>query len=419
MRLWISFILLVTSPQVLVAERSVAEPLTLEQAVINVLERNPMLLASDTEAQAVAARIRAATRAPLTHISLDLENLAGSGDYKDSDKLESTLSLSKVFELGDKARLRGDVAQNEARLLRNELDAKRLDLLTETTNRFIHVVTDQHRLAIAQDSLELAEQTFKIVKQRVEVGRTADADLRRAENLRVRKQLELEHAKHELASSRLKLVTLWGQTQTSFSMARANLFAIEPAAPFDQLAILLEQNPDLIRFTSERRLAQTRIRLAQAKAAMDLELKAGVRHFHATDDHALTLSVNIPWGASTQAAPYIEEATFMSKRNPYLQEQRRLSLYAALFEVHQEAQHAIEAVTSLRRVIIPNAESALKQYEKGYALGRYSFLELTEAQNGLLAARLEAVMAAAQCHSLRAEIDRLTGATYTQSKLPS
>ena len=60
--------------------------------------------------------------------------------------------------------------------------------------------------------------------------------------------------------------------------------------------------------------------------------------------------------------------------------------------------------------IIPQATSVLKDYEKGYAAGRYSFLELTEAQNTLIESRLEAIMTAADYHRYQIELDRLTGA---------
>jgi cobalt-zinc-cadmium efflux system outer membrane protein len=63
----------------------------------------------------------------------------------------------------------------------------------------------------------------------------------------------------------------------------------------------------------------------------------------------------------------------------------------------------------LRRRIIPEAERALRDFEKGYALGRYSFLELLNAQRTLLGARLEAVQLAADYHRYQTQIDRLTG----------
>ena len=413
MRQLLIYLLLVSASVVYAADEEQHISLTLDQAIVNVLEHNPQLIVADFEAKAAAARIRAARLTPAFQTSMQLENFGGSGILSGTDVLESTLSLSKVLELGDKAKLRGDVAQNKAMILRNEQDAMRLDLMADTTKRFLQVVTDQERLVIAQDSLELAERTYNFIELRVKAGKLPDVELARARIVLAKKELELEHARHTLTSSRMKLATLWGQTQTQFSTADADLFDIEQAEPFETLAQLLERNPDLVRFATESRLAETRIQLASSRKKADIEIAGGLRHFNLTDDTGLVMSLKIPFGNKTRAAPKVEEAEMTSRRNPYDLERRRLELYATLFEVHQELTHAIEAESTYRKTIIPLAESTLKDYEKGYSAGRYSLLELNVAQRILLDSRLEHVNAAADYHRYRIEIDRLTGAGLT------
>jgi len=397
--------------------------LTLDQAIINVLESSPMLKAADYEAKAAAARIRTAKQSPRYRGSIELENFAGSGLHSGTDLLETTLSLSKVLELGDKAKLRGDLSYNKALLLRNEQDSKRLDLLAETTKRFIEVVTDQQRLVNANDSIDIAIRTKQVVEKRVKAGKSATAELRRAKIALARSELKLEHAKHKLNSTRLKLTTLWGEmprgeSQISFTTAAANLFEIEPVTPFESLLTLLERNPDLVRFATEKRLAQSRTLLARSSGQSDMEITGGLRHFSFTDDTALVLSLNIPFGSSSRATSNIEESEMMALRDPLVYEQQYLSLYSTLFELHQEIKHAIDAVSALRKTIIPQAEQALQDYEKGYAVGRYSFLELTEAQQLLLDLKLELVIAASDYHRYHIEIDRLTGAGLSTGVAP-
>ncbi len=397
--------------------------LTLDQAIINVLESSPMLKAADYESKAAAARIRTAKQSTRYRGSIELENFAGTGFHSGTDLLETTLSLSKVLELGDKSKLRGDLSYNKAMLLRNEQDSKRLDLLAETTKRFIEVITDQQRLVNANDSIDIAIRTKQVVEKRVKAGKSATAELRRAKIALARSELKLEHAKHKLDSTRLKLVTMWGEmprreSQVSFTTAVANLFEIEPAEAFESLVTLLERNPDLIRFATEKRLAQSRTLLARSSGQSDMEITGGLRHFNFTGDTALLMSLNIPFGSSSRATSNIEESEMMALRDPLVFEQQYLSLYATLFELHQEIKHAIDAVTALRKTIIPQAEQALKDYEKGYAAGRYSFLELTEAQQLLLDLKLELVITASDYHRYQIEIDRLTGAGLSTGVAP-
>ena len=369
MRQWIIYFLFAFASAAFAEDEQTYNKLTLDQAIINVLENNPLLKAADYEAKAAAARIRSAQLTPAFHASIGFENFSNSDRDIGNDNLESTLRLSKILELGDKTTLRGKLVQNKAILLHTDQDAKRLDLLAETAKRFIQVITNQEQIIISKDSLDLAKHTKKIIGQRVKAGKSPNAELRRAKIALARKELELEHTKHELLTSRLKLATLWGKTQPRFSTAEANLFEIKPIIPFETLVQLLERNPELIRYATEKRLAETRIQLARSKRQPDIEISGGVRHFKTTDDTGLVLSLRVPLGSSSRSAPHVEEAEMLNLRDPHIYEQRRLNLHATLFEVHQEIKHAIDAVKILRETIIPQAKHALKDYEKeGYAV---------------------------------------------------
>ena len=409
MRQLIFCLLLLGSTTSAASDEAADKDLSLEQAIANVLENNPALKAAGYDSRAAAARIRHAALTPAVRTSIEFENFGGSGVLEKIESLESTLSLSKVLELGDKARLRGDVARHEALVLQNEQDAERLDILAETAKRFVQVVSDQQRLALAERSLALVKHTHDVVEQRVKAGRSATVDLRRAEITLARVRLKSDQITYALETSRRRLAALWGQTTADFSHANANLFAVSQPVPFDSLSVLLDNNPDLLRLATEKRLSETRIRLARARNNADIEIAGGVRHFNALDDTALVVSIDIPFGNKSRAAPKIDEAEMQDLRSPYDRAQRRLELHTTLFEVHQEINHRMKSITALRN-IIPLAEEVLLDYEQGYNAGRYSLLELNVAQRTLLDYKLELVTAATEYHNYRIEIDRLTGA---------
>ncbi|MFC1771788.1 TolC family protein, partial [Pseudomonadota bacterium] len=355
MRIWIALTFGILGFCSNIAAESLEQnTLTLDEALVAVLENNPMLLAGDYQAQAAAARIRQAQQSTPVQVKLELENFAGSGRFSGDDLLEATLSLGKVLELGNKAGLRGEIARNEATLLGNEKDAERLDLLAEAARRFIHVVVDQERLKIARDKLVLAKRTAAIVGERVRVGKSPDTERRRVRIAVARAEMELEHAEH--ATSRLKLATQWGHTEANFSSAKASLSALDPVGSFEELAQLLERNPDLTRYASEQRLAESRLRLAQSRRRMNVEFSGGIRYFNITDDSALVLSASIPLGAASRAAPGIESSRLLSDQHPLLYQQRQLKLHASLYEIYQELSHAVTASQTLREQIIPEAE---------------------------------------------------------------
>jgi len=416
MRNWIYLIATILSTSPAYAVDTPTNNIALDQAIVKVLEHNPQLKASGFSARATAARIKQARLGTPVNMKLELQNFSGSEVYSGSDAMESTLSFATVLELGNKARLRGDVAQQEASLLQNTQDAMRLDLLAKATRRFLHVVIDQQRLVIAKDKLALMQRTLKTVSQRVKAGRSPVAERRRVVIAHARAEIELEHAQHELATSRLKLSTLWGETEPTFAKAQAVLFNLPKVEHFNALSGQLQRNPDIVRFATQSRLAEARLQVARSRGRSNVEVSAGVRHFNANDDQAFVLSASIPFGSGSRAAPYIEEAQLLSQRESFDFEQRRLELHTNLFEIYQELLHAETALDTLQQKIIPEAKRALRAYDEGYSAGRYSLLELSDAQRTLLDARLEAVMTAASYHRYQIEIERLTGATLPTIK---
>lgn len=410
---------LLATPAVLLATPEGADSLTLDRVVELVLEYSPALQAAGYDSQAAAARIEEAMLAPPLRAGLELENFAGTGNQTERfDALEATLSLSRVLEMGDKPRLRGEFARQEADMLRDEQDAERLDLLAEAARRFLQVVADQERLRIARDATKLAGHTVAIVERRVSVGKTPTAERSKARIAHSRTELDLEHAQHQLASSRLLLATTWGDTKAAFPDARATLFGLPVVESFEQLERHLERNPDLVLLATAERVGEAREQLARAGRKPDIEVAAGVRYLNKPDDAVLVVQATVPLGTRRRAKPGMEEARALTLREPHLFKQRYLELYATLFSLHQELVHSRTLVETLRDRIIPEASRALGDYETGYAAGRYSFLELADAQRSLLTARSEAITAAADYHRFRIEIDRLTGGVTLNRKVP-
>lgn len=402
--------LLILQPVVNASNNSSGTAITLEQAFVRVLEHSPQLQAADFEARAAAERIRQAGLAEPWRIGVDLENVAGSGEASGVDRMESTLSLARVLETAGKPGLRTGVAKQEARLLHNEQDAKRLELLADTARHFIAVVADQERRVIATDELALAERVQGAVERRVRAGKTSAVERRRASIAVARSELALKQILQELAVSRNALAARWGDRQADFATVQGDLFALKPVDSFGDIASLLDRNPELAHFATRKRLDEARLQLAAAGRSADIELSGGVRHLNEGDDVALVFSASLPLGSRSRATPAVEAARLSAEGQSFSYEQRSLELHATLFEIHQKLSHAASVVRVLRTRIIPDAGEALRVYEKGFSAGRYSLLELTDAQQQLLDARREAVTAAADYHRYRVEIDRLTGA---------
>ena len=389
------------------------EPLTLARAMELASSRSPTVVALGAETEAANNRNEAEALPPNLLLESEFENFAGTGQTSGGQALESTVRVTKVFELGDKAALRRGVGSAELERLAADQHARQLDLAAEVARRFVHVLSDQAMLTTAERATELAKQARDAARQRVTIGASSPAAIGRAEIALARAEIEREHAEHELATSRVKLAVLWGEQTPSFTEVDGNLFELGAQEPFETYQARLDASPDLARFASQLRAEDARVRLAQAQRKPDISVSAGVRRLETFDDQALVAGFSIPLG-TRRKADYQERAARASRTVIESErEARRLELHATLFDLYQELLHARTETLSLREKARPQAEAMMKTTAEGYQAGRFSLLELADAQIQLIELEREAIRAAAQFQTLMIDIKRVTGEPIT------
>jgi Outer membrane protein len=390
-------------------ELAQGESLTLARAIELAATHSPSSAALTSETEALAARAEAEALAPNFHVEAEFENFAGGGELSGTGLLESTVRLSRVVELGGKRALRRGLGSAELDRLAAGQKAIRAELSAEVARRFIHVLSDQAVLVTSKRATELAQTARDVARQRVNAGASSPAALGRAEIAFARSQIAQEHAEHELASSRVKLSILWGDSAATFSAVVGDLFALPALESLAAYRSRLDASPELTRFAAEAQVQDARIRLAQAARTPDLSIAAGIRRFEVFEDEALVASFSVPLGTRRRAQ--LEERAARADRNrvDLHRTNRQLELHAALFDLYQEIHHARTEATSLNTRVRPQAEAMFATTNEGYRAGRFSLLELADAQLQLIEVEREAIQAAAQCHTLLVEIQRLVG----------
>jgi cobalt-zinc-cadmium efflux system outer membrane protein len=393
-----------------------AEPhgeLTLAQAVGAALTRNPELQSAEYELRAADARTLQAGLRPNPELSVEFENFAGTHDAQGTHALGTTLSLSQVVELGGKRERRVEVAERNRDRIALERQIRQLDVLAEVTRRFVEVVAAQERMALAKRATELSERTLAAIAARVAAARSPEAEQSRAAIALARAQLEQQRAEHELLGSRRMLAALWASTEPDFDTARADLYAMPSVEGFEALAQRLQNNPDFLSFAAESRLREAELRLAQAQARPSLQWSAGIRRLQDASDpdrHDMALvagfSLSLPLSDRNQGA--IRESQIRQEQVPVDQRAASIKANATLFDLYQTLQQARLEAQALHGQIIPQAQQALAQTDYGFQRGRFSYLELANAQLELIELERAAIDAATTYHRLVAEMERLT-----------
>lgn len=72
---------------------------------------------------------------------------------------------------------------------------------------------------------------------------------------------------------------------------------------------------------------------------------------------------------------------------------------------------ALEEVALIVAEVLPGAESTYLAASRGFELGKFSFLEVLDAQRTLFQSKNQYLLAVAESYRASAEIDRLVGAT--------
>lgn len=387
--------------------------LSLREAITATLAHNPQLTSFQFRQQAMAGERQTAGLRPLLRLSTDVENAAGTGDYTGTNNAELTLALSSVIELGNKRDARLDLVTERQQELAVKQRIVELDLLAEVTRRFIETVAAQEHLALQQATLALTKDTTTAIKRRVNAGNMPDAELARAQANEARMAIALRQAELNFDSTKIKLSALWAETEPSFTAVTADLANQGDSPSRKELLDGLANNPDVLLFASEARLRDAELRLALSQRKADVEWNAGIRRFQTTGDSAFVVGLSVPLFGGSRATGEIATAKANQRSVDNERDMALIKLRAQVFALHQERQAALFAVTSLRNDVIPQLKKAVSGTRAAFDRGRYGYLELSTSQHELLEAEAAWIDAAAKAHLLRAEIERLSGATTT------
>jgi len=181
-----------------------AGTLVLPQALALALTQNPELAAFSWETRAREAAALQASFFPNPTFGANAANF-GNKVIRGFDGDVVTLELSQLIELGGKRAARTEAAALTKELADWDYESKRVDVLTQVSQAFIEVLTAQQRLALTQQTQELAKQMLVTTSARVQAGKVSPVEETKAKTARASVQIELMRAQRELEAARKRL----------------------------------------------------------------------------------------------------------------------------------------------------------------------------------------------------------------------
>ncbi len=383
--------------------REAVVPLTLEQALRLAFDRNPLLAAAQRELEATDAQVLQGSLRPNPELVLQAE---------DASRVSRTGSaqIDLPIETANKRGARIDAAGRARDVAQVELAALQLRIRTRVTAAFHEVLAAQELLAVAQDSVNLAHRATDIAGKRVTAGKVSPVEETRARVAEAGARLGFAQADSELRNARRRLSSLWGNPSPVFMVAEGTIDQL-PGMPGDaELERRLANSPLLLRAERELERRKSLVSVEQSRAVPDFTVSVGMKR---RDDtivrDQLLVGVTVPLPVFNRNQGNLLEAL---RR----EDKAREELQAARVSLASDAAQALERVAArrheaelLKSDVLPGARSAYEAATIGFEYGKFSFLEVLDAQRTLFAAKAQYLTAIAAFHAALAELDSLLG----------
>ena len=405
---------LLVSPWLMAMSHS--QTLTLRVALQRALVSSPRLTAAERDVGIATGQHIQAGALPNPELSYEQDNSFGSGVYRGTRSAETTLQISQLFELFGKreARISAGLAGVDVATIQRK--ATRLEILSETAIAFVNVVGLQHRIQILDQQVVAIDKITPLLQRRVEAGASSVAETGRADVASSLVKADRERAKAALASARRELAVLMGDTAPKFSAVSGQLDVTGRPPTFQSVVAAIDANPQLVRWTALYAQRNAELLLARLKPYPDVRLSAGWRHFNDTRDDAVRLTLSVPIQLFDQNQGNILSAQENLAKVRAEREANRNTLIVVAGRAYDSLQGSLRELAVLRETAIPKARQASDAISDGYGQGRFSLLEVLDAQSSLTQARLREQEALQNFHVAVATIEGLVGNPFALAR---
>jgi len=393
-----------------------SQTLTLQAALSRALAASPRLTAAERDVGIASGQHIQAGVLINPELSYEQDNSFGTGIYRGTKSAETTLQISQLFELWGKreARIAAGAAGVDVAAIQRR--AIRLEVLSETAIAFLSVLGLQRRIQILDDQVAAIDRLTPLLQRRVDAGASSPAETGRAEVASALVKADRERAHAALSSTRRELAVLMGDTAPRFTAVSGRLDTTGRPPSFKAVVSAIEANPQLVRWTAVYAQRNAELLLARLKPYPDVRLAAGWRHFNETNDDAVRLTLSVPIPVFDQNQGNVLSAQESLAKTEAERAANRNTLIVVAGRAYDSLQGALRELAVLRDLAIPKARAATDAISEGYGQGRFTLLEVLDAQASLAQAQLREQEALQNFHVAVATIEGLVGNPFTLAR---
>jgi len=376
--------------------------LTMEAAIRLSLESNPTIAAARREIEATEAQVLQGSLRPSPGFSYTTENAARVSR-------SSSAQVDLPVERGDKRAARVDAAQRGRDVAVSDLSGQQSRVRAAVMAAFFDVLAAQELLALAQDSAGLARRATDIAAKRVAAGKISPVEETKARVAEAGVRVSLTQAQSELRNARRRLSSLWGNPSPRFMEAQGEV-DLMPGLPDSALIEQrLKESPFLRRAQLELERRKSLVNVEQSKTVQDFTVSVGVQRREESQREQMLVGISVPIPLYNRNQGNLLEALRREDKARDELVATRIKLASEVYQVVERADARRQEVELLRGEVLPGARSAYEAATIGFENGKFSFLEVLDAQRTLFSAKSQYLNALAALHRAVTDLESILG----------
>ncbi|MDR0225796.1 MAG: TolC family protein [Burkholderiaceae bacterium] len=384
------------------AAQAAGPALTLSQALALALDGNPGLRAARQALAATEGAVLQSQARPNPEIGYSQE------DTRRSTRT-LTVQLNQTLEVGGKREARMRVAERGRDVARAELASAEAALRADVATAFFGLLAAQQRVVLAGQTLDIARSAREAAAKRVAAGKIAPLEETKARVAESGALLEQSQAQSALRVARGQLRALWGERVQPFGEAEGEVDDLPEVPPLQALQQRIQEAPAILRARQVLEQSRATAELERARRLPDPTVSLGVKRAQEVGRNQLVVGISVPLPVLDSNRGNQLQALRLADQAEEELQAARVQLQAQLFEARELLQASRQQARQLADEVLPAARSAYELAARGFALGKFAYLDVLDAQRTWSEARVQYLDRLLATHRAAADIDRLLG----------
>ncbi len=366
------------------------------------LASNPTLLAMQAKVDAANGRWLQVGLKPNPVASISMQEIGNDDSAGQYGAL-----LGQEFVTADKLELNRNSTAWRVKQVEQQLAAQRLRVLTDVRRGFYSVLVAQERLVVANELLEIAQQSVEKATELIKfqepatVLTQAEIEAELAAVLVDNFQIQREAQWHRLAA-------VVGQPEMPLKKVDGELTGNAPKVVWNQvLDRLRRESPEIASALAEVEQSRWKLQRAGVESTPNVTFQAGVFYDDSSSDPFGMLQISMPLPVNDWNQGGIAEAQANVIAAEQSVERVELSLQQRLAAVYQQYEQARKQTARYETTILQKARKNLDLNRQSYDSGQSSYLAVLTAQRSYSQARLAWLNALDQLWSATVQMDGL------------